>query len=78
MHVIVLAVALDQLSLEVAADLREHARQVGNRELRKSIAPIFGDKDQMGVKGVNDVSTLVYPYEFLRFRPCCQSLDQSV
>ena len=55
---IVLAGALDQLGLEVAADFGEDASKVTDCEVREHIATIFRDEDQMGVKSIDDVSTL--------------------
>jgi putative transposase len=57
MHVIVLAVALDKLSLEIPANLGEDRAQVADRQFRQHVAPVFCDEDQMRVKGIDDVPT---------------------
>ena len=49
MDVIVLAVALDQISFEVAANLGKNARQVSDGQFGQGVATVFGDKHQVGV-----------------------------
>ncbi len=58
MDVIVLAIALDQFRLEVLADLGEDRAKVANGEFGQGVFAIFRDKDQMRVKGVDDVASL--------------------
>lgn len=49
MHMVALAVHLDQGSLKVRADLGEHPAQAVYRIAVKHFAPIFRHKDQMDV-----------------------------
>jgi len=58
MDVIVFAIALDQFSLEVPAHLGEDAHEVADGEPGQGVAAIFGDEDQVCVKGIDDVPSL--------------------
>lgn len=64
MHVVVFAVARDQVGIEILAHLGEEAREVADRERGQGVAAILGDKDQMRVEGINDVPSLanIGPY----------------
>ena len=53
--VIVLAAALDQLRLEVAAHLGKDAVQVADGEVGQHVSAVFGDKDQMDMQHVDDM-----------------------
>lgn len=57
---IVLAVAFDQFRLKILADFGEDAGQVANGGFGQSITPVFGDKDQVRVKGANNVPSFTY------------------
>lgn len=52
---IVFAIALDQLSIKVLADLRKNSAKVLDGEFRQYVPAIFGYKDQVGMKCVNNV-----------------------
>jgi putative transposase len=54
---IVFPVALDQPSLEVAADLGEDRPQVPYRRSGQDVSSVFGDKDQMNMKCENTMPT---------------------
>lgn len=54
---IVLSVALDQVRLEILANLGEDRPQVADGEFRQGVFAVFGDEDQMRVECVNDVAT---------------------
>ena len=69
MDVIVLAIALDQFGFEILADLGEDGSQVAYGEFRQGVAPVFGNKDQMGVKGVNNVPTFANISVFSHLAP---------
>ena len=49
MHVVALAVQLDQLGLEVGADLGEDSSECFDSLAIKAAVAAFGDKDQMDV-----------------------------
>ena len=54
---IILPVALNQLSVEVLADFGEHRRQVADRQRRQYVAAVFRDEDQMNMRRKNTVFT---------------------
>jgi len=55
MNVIVLAVALNQVRLEIMADLGKDAFQVVDRGFGQHVTPVFRNEDQMNVKHVDDM-----------------------
>src|SRR5215468_8177096 len=56
MHVIVVAVHRDKLCGKVAANVGKHPAQVVEHVFRKHFAPVFSDKDQVGMKCKKAVS----------------------
>ncbi len=58
MHMVILAVELDQFSLKVKTSLREDDVQVIQDFFGEHIASIFGDEDQMNVHQKYTVSSV--------------------
>lgn len=55
---VVLAVAFDQFGFEIRADFGEDRAEITDSQFGQGVPPIFGYKDQVRVKGVNDVTPL--------------------
>ena len=75
MDVIVLAIAFDKFRLKIPAYLVKNFGKVADRERRERIAPIFGNKDQMRVKRIDDMPSSA---NICIFRPYCYPLDQAI
>ena len=66
---IVLSIALDQFGPEILADLGEDAGQVADGEFGQGVPAVFSDKDQMSVKGIDDVPPFAHINVFGHVEP---------
>lgn len=72
MNVIVLAVALDQFGPEVGADYGKDCAQIADRQFRKNVTTVFGDKDQVSVQRVNHIAGAIIHIRL--HRPTCYAI----